>query len=203
VEVPTAAGGEWVPGPGLPFFETLREALQEEGSPREAPPLILEDLGAVTPDLVALLDILKAPPWRLPTLRVLQFGFEAENEHTTHCLERRTVVYTGTHDNDTTAGWFGSLPEPVRRRVHLYTGCGSREPAGIAHALVRLAYTSVADLAIIPLQDALGMGSEARMNTPGTATGNWSWQLDGEPPGEVATALRQLAEVSGRLPETP
>jgi 4-alpha-glucanotransferase len=193
-EAPTAAGGTWVPGPGLAFFETLRDSLATE----RKLPLILEDLGEVTPDLVTLRDRLTGPDWGLPTLRVLQFGFAEDNEHTPHRLTPTTVVYTGTHDNDTSAGWYHQLPEDTQRRVRLYTGCGERDPASMARALVRLAYTSVANLAILPMQDVLGLGSEARMNTPGTATGNWSWQLTAPPPASLAEALRRLAAVSGR-----
>ncbi|MEM7351069.1 MAG: 4-alpha-glucanotransferase [Acidobacteriota bacterium] len=184
---PTAVNGEWVDGPGLPFFDVLRQALGDL-------PLIAEDLGVITPDVEAL-----RRDTGLPGMKVLQFAFgDPESPHWPHRCERDAVVYTGTHDNDTTQGWYRTLDPPTRRRVLRYTGTSARR---IHQGLIRLAYTSVADLAIVPLQDVFGLGSEARMNTPGTTRGNWTWRLEPDwLDARRAQWLRDLAEVSGRLP---
>jgi 4-alpha-glucanotransferase len=194
----TAAEGAWVPGPGLEIFEALRAELSPE-SPESPLPLILEDLGELTPDVAALREVLNGPAWRIPTMGVLQFGFDDGSDHAAHRLTPTQVVYTGTHDNNTSAGWYASLPPQAQERVRLYTGCGGCTPEGVARALVRLAFTSVADTAIVPLQDVLGLGEEARMNLPGTAEGNWGWRLAEPPLLEAARALRRLVEVSERL----
>ena len=132
-------------------------------------------------------------------MKVLQFGFdEPDNEHLPHHHTPDRVVYTATHDNDTSRGWFDGLEEPTRRRVREYLGPGS-EP--ISRALVRCAHHSVASLAIVPAQDLLDLGSDARMNTPGRADGNWRWRLErGELSSAIGRDLRKLTELSGRLP---
>ena len=182
----TAEPGAWEPGPGGALFETVLHAL---GSL----PLVAEDLGHITEDVVAL-----RKAFGLPGMRVLQFAFgPADGGHAPHRLTRDTVVYTGTHDNDTTHGWFVSLDDDARRRVLDYVG-GSADD--VAWSFIRAAYTSVADLAIVPMQDVLGLGAEARMNVPGVAHGNWGWRLpDGALSEETAARLRRLAEVSGRV----
>jgi 4-alpha-glucanotransferase len=184
----TAVNGTWAPGPGRPLFNALEAAF---GSPL---PLVAEDLGEITPDVHELRRGLG-----LPGMRVLQFAFDdLDGDHIPHRLTPRTVVYTGTHDNDTTAGWFRSASPETRQRFTRYTGHDG--PEGAARALTRLAYTTVADLAVIPAQDVLGLGGEARMNIPGQGEGNWAWRLDaGQLTEGHATELRQLAEVSGRL----
>ena len=183
----TAEHGTWVDGPGLPLFEALRQALGDL-------PLIAEDLGVITRDVEAL-----RRDAGLPGMKVLQFAFsEPDSRHLPHRYQRSSVVYTGTHDNDTTRGWYRGLDRAAKRRVRSTTGSGARR---VHQALIRLAYTSVADLAVVPMQDVLGLGSEARMNVPGSAGGNWSWRLDAsalEP--KIAERLRSLAELSGRLP---
>ncbi len=183
----TAEGGSWVDGPGLAFFDAVREALGEL-------PLIAEDLGVITPDVEALRRAAG-----LPGMKVLQFAFSAaDSDHLPHRFERASVVYTGTHDNDTARGWVRSLDPAAKRRLRRYAGAGPRD---VHRALVRLAYTSVADLAIVPVQDVLGLGSEARMNTPAVAEGNWRWRLAaGELDARTAAGLQSLAEVSGRQP---
>ena len=160
-------------------------------------PLIAEDLGQITPEVDALRREVG-----LPGTRVLQFAFGApDSPHAPHRLERAVVVYTGTHDNDTTVGWYRSLAPEMKQRVDLYTGSSA---VGIERALIRLAYTSVADLAIVPAQDVLGLRGEARMNLPGCSEGNWEWRL---PPaaldGPTAAWLRSLAEITDRLREPP
>jgi 4-alpha-glucanotransferase len=115
--------------------------------------------------------------FRLPGMRVLQFGFDGnpENPHLPHMHRHNSVVYTGTHDNDTTLGWFRTLDSQTRARVAAYLGSDS-----MPQALIRAACASVAQLAVVPLQDLLGLGAEARLNTPGTVQGNWSWKLQPE-----------------------
>jgi 4-alpha-glucanotransferase len=160
----TAVEGEWVKAPGAELLATLRQALG-------GLPLIAEDLGIITPEVEALRD-----RFHLPGMRILQFAFggEVENRFLPHNFERNAVVYTGTHDNDTTVGWYHSLPPQEKAFLErYYPGAGQ----DVAWNLMRLAWSSVADLALAPLQDVLGLGSEARMNFPGRSTGNWAWRL--------------------------
>jgi 4-alpha-glucanotransferase len=186
---PTAIHGRWVQGPGAALLAALREGVGEL-------PLIAEDLGVITPDVEVLRDAAG-----LPGMRVLHFAFgDADSSHLPHNHERRSVVYTGTHDNDTTVGWFAKLSAGERGRVLDYLGGDGMEPHW---DLVRAAYTSVAELAVVPLQDVLGLGSEARMNVPGEAAGNWGWRARPEElRREVALQLHRLAELSSRLPAT-
>jgi 4-alpha-glucanotransferase len=161
---PDARSGQWQHTPG---DELMRLLLNELGDL----PIVAEDLGVITADVEAL-----RKNFRLPGMRVLQFAFggDSDNPHLPHMHERDSVVYTGTHDNDTTLGWFSSLDGETLRRVEFFLRLG---PASMPDALIREALGSVGRLAIIPVQDILGLGSEARLNTPGTAVGNWSWRL--------------------------
>jgi 4-alpha-glucanotransferase len=181
----TAEDGAWEPGPGLALFEAVRVALGKL-------PFVAEDLGVITEDVVELRTTLD-----LPGMRVLQFGFDPhEGEHAPHRLTRDIVVYTGTHDNDTTRGWFASLDPAMKARVLDYLGGTADE---VSWSMIRTAYTSVADLAIVPLQDVLDLGSEARMNVPGVARGNWSWRAPSDAfAPELAQRLRRLAEDTER-----
>jgi 4-alpha-glucanotransferase len=187
---PTAVNGRWVPGPGIALLEALRGALG-------GLPLVAEDLGVITADVVALRE--RAG---LPGMRVLQFAFDAPDSlHLPHRHVPHCVVYTGTHDNDTTAGWFAGLDPGARGRVLDYLGGDGIEPHW---DLIRGACTSVAELAVVPLQDVLGLGSEARMNTPGEAAGNWRWRARADQlRGHEAAQLRRLVELSGRLSPAP
>jgi 4-alpha-glucanotransferase len=186
---PTAIHGAWMKGPGAAFFS----ALQEQLGPL---PLIAEDLGAVTPEVTALREA-----FGFPGLRILQFAFGTDPQAPTfkpHHYPRRTVVYSGTHDNDTVVGWFNDAggkgaprsaaqTERERQTARAYLGEGD-EP--VHWQFIREVQKSVADLAIVPMQDVLGLGSEARMNRPGLAEGNWSWRL---PRGALsATTARRL-----------
>jgi 4-alpha-glucanotransferase len=183
---PTAVGGTWVEGPGAELFEAIAAALG-------GLPLVAEDLGVITPDVTALRD-----RFGLPGMKVLQFGFDPGSDHAPHRLVPHSVVYTGTHDNDTTRGWFESLDEGARRRVLAYTG---GTPESISWDLLRTACTAVAELAIAPVQDLLGLDASARMNRPGSDAGNWGWRLAPESlTGELAERLAELAAVTGRLP---
>jgi 4-alpha-glucanotransferase len=183
--LPTAVGGRWCKGPGQDLFRSLQKQI---GSL----PFVAEDLGLITPDVKRLRDDLG-----LPGMRVLQFAFgEPDSEHLPHNHPRTCIAYTGTHDNDTTLGWYRSLNKADRRRVHAYLPGTDADPAG---ALLRLTWSSVADIAIAPLQDVLGLGSEARMNFPGKSCGNWEWRFQRRllTPG-ILDRLGQLTETYGR-----
>jgi 4-alpha-glucanotransferase len=136
-------------------------------------PFIAEDLGMITPEVHVLRD-----EFQLPGMRILQFAFDgkSDNPYLPSNYETNTVVYTGTHDNPTTRAWFDELPEYERQRVRDYLRLSVGERCDAALALTSVAWTSVAALAIAPLQDVLNLGREARMNVPGTADGNWDWR---------------------------
>jgi len=161
----TAVEGAWLPGPGVAFFIAIRNALGEL-------PLIAEDLGLLTESVHALRVTLG-----LPGMRVLQFGFDGEpaNPHAPANIEENIVCYTGTHDNDTTRGWWDSLDEPTRLRV-----CAEGASADVADLLIDTALRSPAQLVIIPMQDVLGLDSRARFNVPGVIGGNWLWRVTAE-----------------------
>ncbi len=183
---PTAREGTWVKAPG----EEILAALVEAAGPGT---LVAEDLGVITPEVDALRD-----RFGLPGMKVLQFAFDGtlDNPHLPAQHDEMSVVYTGTHDNDTTAGWWAGLDKRTRLQVQSHL-VDPREP--MPGALIRLAMESTARLAVVPAQDLLGLGSESRMNTPGTDEGNWTWQA---PPGafddELAAALRGVVERAGR-----
>ena len=184
----TAEVGRWMPGPGEELLERVR---QEVGGL----PFLAEDLGVITDDVVALRE-----RFALPGMRVLQFAFgdDSTNPFLPHNFVTRAAVYTGTHDNDTTLGWYRSLGESERDRVRRYLG---RDDRDIAWDFIRLAWSSVAETAICPLQDVLGLGSEARMNFPGHPTGNWTWRIREEDlRPEHAGRLRELTALYGRVP---
>ena len=183
---PTAIDGRWRAGPGAALFDALAAALGRL-------PIVAEDLGLITADVTAL-----RRRFALPGMAVLQFGFgdDARNPYLPHNHERDSVVYTGTHDNDTTQGWWASVGEGERQRVRAYFGV---DGGAIHRTLARAALCSVADRAILPLQDVLGLASEARMNRPGQAEGNWAWRFEWaqiEP--AHAHALAELCAVTGR-----
>jgi 4-alpha-glucanotransferase len=165
-EAKTARSGEWVPGPGADFFSAVQKELGTL-------PFIAEDLGVITPDVYALRD-----QFQLPGTRVLQFAFDgnAGNPYLPQNYVTNTVVYTGTHDNDTTRGWFETLPEYQRRNLWNYLKRPGGNSDEVAWELIRLAWSSPAGLAIAPLQDLLNLGTEARMNLPGSTQDNWRWR---------------------------
>jgi 4-alpha-glucanotransferase len=184
----TAVNGQYQPGGGESFFKAALAAL---GSLL----FIADDLGATSPEVVALLD-----QFQIPGTRVLQFDFGTElqrNSETTTPHPLKTVVYTGTHDNDTTAGWYAQLS--VSQREALQRKLGVSEP-DIVWGMIRAALASPANTAIVPAQDILELGSEARMNLPGTAKGNWGWRLKkGVLTEKLAQRLRGLTMEYGRL----
>ncbi len=201
-EEPTAVKGRWVAGPRAAFFEAMQGALGD------SLPVIAEDLGIITQAVTAL-----RKQFDLPGMAVIQFAFGSgtSNEFLPHHYEHNTVVYTGTHDNETTMGWFrradttGTTDDPavVAAERHF-----ARQYARIlvddeAHwDLIRLGWMSVADIAIAPMQDLLGLGNEARMNYPSSESGNWQWRLHPEQlTAEIIHRIRELTEVYGRVPE--
>jgi 4-alpha-glucanotransferase len=160
---PTAEAGRWAPGPGADFFNVVQNSL---GSL----PILAEDLGMITPDVVALRE-----QFGLPGMKVLQFAFTSpDNPFLPHCYAQDCVVYTGTHDNDTARGWYESAPEKEKDFTCRYL---HTDGSIIAMDLIRAAWNSVAVFALAPLQDFLGFGSEARMNFPSRLGGNWAWRL--------------------------
>jgi 4-alpha-glucanotransferase len=183
-----------VPGPGAEFFAAVREELG-------GLPFIAEDLGVITPDIVALRD-----EFRLPGTRVLQFAFDGhpDNPYLPENYVTNTVVYTGTHDNNTTRGWFGDLADSQRQVLWRYLGRPAGDEVAVAPALMQLAWSSTAALAMAPLQDLLNLGAEARMNVPGRAAGNWRWRCTEEmlsPP--VFQRLHDLTDTSRRAGASP
>jgi 4-alpha-glucanotransferase len=160
----TAVKGRWVEGPGYALFEALRNDLGEL-------PLIAEDLGMITPAVLALRD-----RCGFPGMKILQFAFDsgADNAYLPHNHVPGSVVYTGTHDNDTTQGWFAGLSHEQQQRICEYL---PSTPDTVVIDLIRAAFASVARLAIVPMQDILGLDSTARMNIPGVADNNWGWRL--------------------------
>jgi 4-alpha-glucanotransferase len=194
----TARNGRWVPGPGAALFEAIKNALGDV-------PIIAEDLGLITPEVDALRERLG-----LPGMRVLQFAFGTDakaNDYRPHNYPRHCVVYTGTHDNNTTIGWFKEdvvgdttqsreVREAEKRLALKYLGSDGKE---FNWDFIRLALMSVADTAIIPLQDVLGLGSKARMNRPATTEGNWSWRFRHQMlTAEIKNRLRELTALYGR-----
>ena len=203
-EVPAAARtamqGEWVKGPGASLFEAVRAALKTDRLP-----FVAENLGVITPEVEAIRERL-----RFPGMAILQFAFGKDPQapqFKPHNYQRDLVVYTGTHDNDTTMGWWtGGAGDSTRsaddignEREHArrYLGLDGRE---VHWELIRAALGSVADTAIVPAQDLLGLGSEARMNRPATASGNWRWRLaPGQLTGETARKLAVMAQTYDRV----
>lgn len=185
-EEPTAMNGRWMPGPGLELFDAIRNALGEL-------PLVAEDLGFITEDVHELRKAIG-----IPGMRIVQFGFgQDDSPHLPHRYECATVVYTGTHDNDTARGWFANADEDEQARARTYVGCSGEED--VSWGLIRAAYVSVAEMAIVPMQDILNLGSDARMNTPGQEQGNWSWRMSAGALTRIdSEKLRQLGVVCGR-----
>lgn len=185
----TAMNGRWVDGPRDELFVRLREQLG-------GLPFFAEDLGYITPDVHALRE-----NHHIPGMAVLQFGFGNPGAHVylPHRLTPDRVVYTGTHDNDTTLGWWKTATDYEKRSALAYLGCTED---GINWAMIRAAQGSPASLSVVPLQDVLGLGSEARLNTPSTHTGNYHWRYQpGALTAQMTEKLSMLAEASDRLPE--
>jgi 4-alpha-glucanotransferase len=196
----TAVNGRWVEGPGAAFFEKVHAVLGDL-------PIVAEDLGLITPEVRALRE-----RFGLPGMRVLQFGFGGDlrtNEHCPHNYTRDCVVYTGTHDNNTSLGWLHEVEPPdspsafnpmqaERAAALKYMASDGKQPHW---DMIRLALASVGNLALIPMQDVLGLGQEARMNYPGKAEANWEWRFTAEMlTNDITDRLRELTELYGRVP---
>ncbi|MBN1219140.1 MAG: 4-alpha-glucanotransferase [Anaerolineae bacterium] len=191
----TAIKGRWVKAPGMELFETIKAALGEL-------PILAEDLGVITPAVVALRD-----HFGFPGMKILQFAFDAKeagelnatNAFLPHNYNRNAVVYTGTHDNDTTRGWYRERTAEEKDLIRRYL---ARDDHDIVWHFIRLALASSACFAIVPLQDVLNLDSDARMNTPSTLGGNWAWRYRPEAlNGWVSNRLRELVDLYGRDPE--
>ncbi|MFN6559504.1 MAG: 4-alpha-glucanotransferase [Nostoc sp. ChiSLP01] len=185
----TAINGRWIEAPGEAFFEVLKHKLGKL-------PIIAEDLGEITPQVYALRD-----RFEFPGMKILQFAFgeasQAEKRFLPFNYQPNCIVYTGTHDNDTTVGWFNQLLATEREQVLRYLGCNSE--FGNHWDLIRLALSSVANQAIIPLQDVLGLDTEARMNFPGKTVGSWGWRYQSTAlTPEIGDRLRAMTETYGR-----
>jgi 4-alpha-glucanotransferase len=183
--MPTAEKGRWVKGPMDALFDTMRRELG-------GLPLIAEDLGIITPEVEALRDRLE-----LPGMCVLQFAFSApDNRYLPHHHKHHVIVYSGTHDNDTTLGWFRAISDHERQFVRRYAPLVERDPAW---EMIRLAWSSVADYAVAPLQDVLSLGTEARMNLPGRPAGNWGWRFQQQQLHDgIVDRLRDMTELYSR-----
>ncbi len=181
-----ARKGAWRKTPGAELLDAVRKRLGHL-------PLIAEDLGHLTPEVIALKD-----RFGLPGMKIVQNAFYGDDSGDLPCHHPpRCVVYPGTHDNDTVLGWWKGIDAAARGRFRRYVGPG--EP--VADAMLRITATSPADLAVVQMQDALRLGPSARMNFPGTPSGNWRWRLDpGSPSAADARRLRGLAEGAGRVP---
>lgn len=184
---PTAVNGRWVSGPNRTFFQRVQDELGKL-------PLIAEDLGYITPEVHKLRRELK-----IPGMKVLQFGFGNKGAHIylPHRYEPNCVAYTGTHDNDTIVGWWNTTATPEEKKLaSAYLGISEE---GVNWAFVRAVMNSVATLSVVPVQDVLGLGSEARMNVPSEADGSWTWRLArGALTAELAAKLAELVEITDR-----
>lgn len=184
---PTAENGKWVKGPGMKLFTAIKEALGD-------PAIIAEDLGYMTDELISFRN-----ETGFPGMKVLQFAFDTreESDYLPHNYDTDCIVYTGTHDNDTSVGWFENAPKKDVRHAIDYLRLNRRE--GYHWGFIRGAWSSTAKVAIAPLQDFLGLGSEARINIPSTLGGNWVWSMDDDMlTPELAKQIRQLTKLYGR-----
>ena len=184
-----AIEGEWIQAPGIALLEVINEKFGNL-------PIIAEDLGVITPEVEALRD-----RFEFPGMKILQFAFGAGpgDPFLPFNYDRNCVVYTGTHDNDTTVGWFNQLQHYEREEVYRYLGC--IDPQGIHWSLIRMGWSSIANLAVVPFQDLLGLGTDARMNFPGKAEGNWGWRYRAEALNwDMRDRLKTITYICGRAP---
>ena len=190
---PDARGGEWVPGLGAPLLSAIQSTFGHV-------PIVAEDLGVITPDVASLRD-----SFHLPGMAILQFGFNNEGDssqpYLPHNHRQNLVVYPGTHDNNTVRGWYDAADYATRDHVRRYLSVSGDDIPG---DLLRSAYRSVADTCIVALQDVLGLDAASRMNTPGTAHGNWSWRVRAQALNvQVAHRLHAEATLTGRIDNRP
>ncbi len=185
----TAETGRWVPGPGSDFFKVLDAKLSDARTSEIELPIVAEDLGVITPDVVELRD-----GFKLPGMKILQFGFDdPKNPFLPHNYPANCVAYTGTHDNDTARGWYDSAPEQERKFALRYLNTDADH---FVQELVRGVWSSVAVYALAPMQDLLNLGGYARMNFPSRLGGNWEWRVKAEDMNDhLADGLRELNEL--------
>ena len=186
----TAVHGKWMPGPGIELFRTLEEKI---GRKR----IIAEDLGFLTPSVIQLLK-----ESGYPGMKVLQFAFDSreDSNYLPHTYTRNCVVYTGTHDNDTTKGWYHTAAGSTRQFAKEYMYKPRLDEDTLAGDFIAMAMGSAADLCIVPMQDYLGLGSDARINTPSTLGGNWEWRMKpGEPDEGTVREMERMTKIYGRL----
>jgi 4-alpha-glucanotransferase len=179
--------GEWLQAPGEKLFNRIKKRLGDL-------PLVAEDLGVMTEEVENLRD-----QFGFPGMKILQFAFDSDagNPYLPHNYTTNFVVYTGTHDNDTTVGWFNKRSQKEQQKVTRYLGCVSGD--GIHWDLIRLGMASVADIAILPLQDLFGLDTNCRMNEPGKPDGNWDWRFTAEMLTEqIGDRLTNLTNIYGR-----
>jgi 4-alpha-glucanotransferase len=197
----TAERGSWVPAPGRELFTAIRNALGQV-------PIIAEDLGVITPDVESLRD-----DFGFPGMRILQFAFSSDTKNIDlpHNYHKNVVVYTGTHDNDTAVGWFSSVAgegstrdaDQIEREREFCLRYLDTDGAQIHWDFIRATFASVANTALVPLQDVLGLGTEARMNLPNSTEGNWAWRFAADGlTDEISARLKELTELYGRA-KTP
>ncbi len=183
----TARNGKWMPGPGIALFETMKEVLGEKK-------VIAEDLGFLTETVLELVE-----NTGFPGMKVLQFAFggDADNAYLPHNHKKNSIVYTGTHDNETTIGWYWNLDKKTRKHVKDYFDI--TDETKVNWTFIRVALASVADTVVIPMQDYLGKGNEARINTPSTLGSNWEWRMKSDAcTKELAEKIYELTKVYGR-----
>ncbi|MBE9046890.1 4-alpha-glucanotransferase [Pleurocapsales cyanobacterium LEGE 10410] len=186
----TAMNGTWLNAPGDEFFQLLRQDLGEL-------PIVAEDLGVITPEVEALRD-----KYGFPGMKILQFAFDSDRDNgfLPYNYSPNCIVYTGTHDNNTSVGWFYERSPEAQSRVVDYLGCLCED--GIHWALIRLALGSVGNTVVLPFQDILGLGTDAKMNTPSQAEGNWAWRCRAEAFNEeLSGRLKYLTYLYGRTPQ--
>lgn len=184
----TAEFGHWEKGPGYDIFKVMKEKIGKK-------PVIAEDLGFLTPSVISLVK-----KTGYPGMKILQFAFDSreESDYLPHNYSNNSVVYTGTHDNDTTMGWYDSLNRQDKAFAKRYLNIKAKKE--IYWEFIRAALSSVADTAIIPVQDYLGLGSEARVNMPSTLGNNWKWRLrDGQLDDSLAERIREMTKLYGRI----
>ncbi|HBX51364.1 MAG: 4-alpha-glucanotransferase [Bacteroidetes bacterium RIFOXYA12_FULL_35_11] len=185
-EEETAVNGKWIEAPGHELFQAIKKELGEL-------PIIAEDLGVMTPEVEELRD-----SFNFPGMKILQFAFDAteENDYLPHSYIKNCIVYTGTHDNDTVLGWYNKTTDENKKHANEYMDSEDRH---ICRAMIRTAFASTANLAIIPLQDILELGDSTRMNTPGTIKGNWNWRFRKDALNKnIAVRLKKLSALYGR-----
>jgi len=187
-----AINGRWVKAPGMALFQAIKAKLGK-------PPIIAEDLGVITPEVEELRDT-----FELPGMKILQFSFDSgesgasgDNPFLPHNYHPNTVVYTGTHDNDTAKGWFSTANTADQTFAKVY--CGARTDKDVVWSMVKTCWSSVSRMAVVPIQDLMDLGSEARMNTPSTLSEkNWSWRFTSLPK-KILRKLQALTKLYGRL----